>query len=1080
MTLGRAFDALVAILAGLACVLVVGGLFDVMLPVAREVTRAAPPPAEVAERDASVQVVVSAASGDDAGAAGPPIEGAAIRVFWTYRGRHYLAATAKTDVDGRARLSELPRGSSWVLAEAEGYSRTSTQLVLGAEPRTAQVVLPEARELAVTVVDEEGAPIPMATVLATGGDPLPFGALTDPAGVARFDRLGPPPWTLKASARGYESLTRSGVTEDATFALRRLGSLEVLVENADGSPAPDAEVTIAGSSLWPARLATADREGVARIAGLLAGAYDLRATHGELVSETLLGVELDRGEQKRVTLTLVPGRMVTALVTDGEGDSPVVVPSADVVLVEGGLSSFPMLGRTGADGTVTLGPLPRGPATLAARARGFVPRAAVPVPSELDGPVRIPLLRGGTVLGEVVDSKGNPVDGASVEIVGTDIDGLPVSETPLLISFREQHFEWAMSGPAPLVPAGELGVMPGPIPPIPRGPSAPVVGDPSSPLGAQVGAGTFPTQVEPLDPWVTRYDGRFTAKPVTPGRVRALVRHPAYVEGLSDAVTLGPGGEATVRIVLLAGGSLEGRVVDESGQAVGGARVDLTAVSGTLERTTITAADGTFAFASVPEEVVVAVARPDELDRIVLRTTVEVEEGGKEVVELTLPAPRESVRITVKDDSGAPVDTAQVSVTSLDPSAPLRRTFFTGSEGVVSIADAQGLALRVVIEAPGWARQIESFAEAPREIAVELRAGVIVAGEVTAVRGRQFVSGASVTLVQGGARQHAMTDREGRFRFRDVSPGAARIVVSHPDYAEQQTTIEVERTGRADRELEIAAIDLSEPGIVEGDVVDESGQPVVGARVALGVAPAYLPIGALPAGIAVTDSRGRFRLRGVRSGAVDLEAYAADVGRGQASVRVRSGSVTEGIRIRLEGGTGESEPATSGSVAVTLGERGEGGGARNSRRARRARQRRRERGACRGRRDPRRRRRRPREHGRRPSPPERPRRLGRGGHRLPRRHGGHPPHPPRTRASVRVQAHQPTTTRPPHDAAFQQARERPRARGERSKARRGCSGACPRGGLRRGWAGGNISIQRCWRAWRRRLPRAWRRPWPWR
>ena len=90
---------------------------------------------------------------------------------------------------------------------------------------------------------------------------------------------------MKASAAGYESVERTGVTRELTLALRRLGSIRVRVEHGDGKPAPGATVAIAGSSLWPARRAAADKDGVARIAGLLAGSYDLQATLGSEVSE---------------------------------------------------------------------------------------------------------------------------------------------------------------------------------------------------------------------------------------------------------------------------------------------------------------------------------------------------------------------------------------------------------------------------------------------------------------------------------------------------------------------------------------------------------------------------------------------------------------------------------------------------------------------------------------------------------------------------------------------------------------------------------------------------------------------------
>ncbi len=910
-------ERLVALAALFATLWFVGGLLDVSR---HERVLAAPPPPPDAgvSFDAELVVLVGESRGDGGTAA--PLEGARLAVYWARGDRYFLAGRAESDGDGRGRLRGLPRGEAWVVVEADGRARASTRLVLDAGPRETSVELLPAHTLRVVVTDEQGSALQDATVLVTGADPLPHGALTSGEGVARFTALGAAPWTVKVAARGYESLTRSGVTSNEAFTLRRLGSLDVRVETADGAAAPGARVSIAGSALWPARIAETGPDGVARIAGLLAGAYDLSATRGDLVSDTQVGLELARGESIRTTLVLAPGRFLVVRVTDGDEEGAAVVPNAAVVVVENGLGSFPYLARTGADGSVRVGPLVARPTTASARAAGFVPRVAVAVPAVLDEPLRIALLRGGTLRGEVVDAAGLAVDGATIEVIGTDLDGLPIAETPHLVAFRDRHFEWALSGPAPLVSAGELGVMPGPVPPIPRHPVAALPPVALVPVdGAQAG--------EAIVPWVTRHDGAFAAQPVTPGRVRALVRHPAYVEATSDVVTLAPGGEAEVRVVLLAGGALEGRVVDDAGRPVAGVRVDLDALRGTLSRTTLTADDGTFAFAAVPRDVIVSIARPSEPERIVLRTTIEVPEGGREVVELALPGERAEVRFVVRDDSGAAVDTAQITVTSLDPDAPLRSTLFTGPDGTASIPDARGIGVRVVVEAPGWARHVHVEADAPEEIVVRLQAGVVVTGEVTAVRGRRSVDGARVTIVSSGARHHALTDGSGRYRVADVAPGRATVSVEHAGYGSASVPILVERTGRADRELEAPPIDLSEAGAIEGVVVDRGGAGVAGARVALGVAPAYVPLGVAPAGVAVTDRSGRFVLTGIGAGTHVVGAYAPDVGRGSVrSVRVTAGDTTAGVSIRLDEAAAEAEPATSGSVAVTLGERGGGDG----------------------------------------------------------------------------------------------------------------------------------------------------------
>ncbi len=309
-----------------------------------------------------------------------------MQVYWERRGSFHWLLAESTDSSGQALLSRLPLGRLWLLADAPGSARASSTVVLGAEQRALSFSLHRAQSLAVTVSDENAAPIAKATVLVDTSDPLPFGALTDEQGVARFARLGPPPWSVKASAPGYESVSRAGVRAPLSLTLRRLASLEVAVLGVDGKPAPGATVMIAGATLWPARSALTNAAGNARITGLLAGSYDLRASSGSNVAPTLLGFPLARGQNEQLTLRLEPGRTVIAVVTDGDGASPVVVANADVVLAEAGLSSFPIRGRTGSDGKVSLGPIASGPATLGARALDFVGSALVAVPELLTGP----------------------------------------------------------------------------------------------------------------------------------------------------------------------------------------------------------------------------------------------------------------------------------------------------------------------------------------------------------------------------------------------------------------------------------------------------------------------------------------------------------------------------------------------------------------------------------------------------------------------------------------------------------------------------------------------------------------------
>lgn len=901
LELATRFFAVVAVLA------LVLGLRDTPIhPLQRTIRVVAPAP-DV--KVAKVCVAVQAKGGGS-------LERARIALYSEQAGRTFvLAGEALTDASGKACIERVALGSLWVLADAEKRARASTHIVLDAD-RALVLELPAAARLSVRVTDELGAALKAATVLVTASDPLPFGALTDEKGAITFDWLPPGPWTVRAAAPGFESVQRAGVTADLDVALRRLAAIDVRVVTADGKPAAKAAVLIGGSSLWPARRAETDAEGLSRIRGLSAGSYDLRAERGSDVSEALLGFELARGAQETITLKLLPGRMVTALVSDGEG--PDVVPDADVVLVEGGLSTFPHHGRTAQNGMVSLGPIARGAATLSARAAEFVGGPVVPVPEPLTGAVRIPLLRGGTLRGEVVDVHDRPISGASIEVVGTDRFGLPIAETPMASNFQRGHFEWSLGGPPALVPAGELGVMPGPVPPIPRAGAA---------ISTPTGLVALPPAIATahVAPWVTMSNGEFTARPVTPGRVRALVRHPEFVEGASSLVSVAPGGEAKVKVVLLRGGSLEGRVRDERGFPVAGVEVELVADSGLFERSTITAGDGAFAFAAVPSKVTVTVARPEDRSRVALKKQLVIAEGERKEIELVLPVPREPVEILVLNERDAPVELAEVQVSSLDPAVSLRSTLFTDRTGRAVISDARELRLRLRIEAPGFALLERVLDAAPAEVRVALDPGSPVTGRVTAVRGRRAVEGALVTLRYGSTRKTTLTDAEGGYRFANVPEGRIELSVTHPSYAEGGASVDVKRTGRLDRPFELETIDLTEPGEIEGQVHDRDGRPVEGARVAVGNVSAYLPAGALPAGVVQTDASGSFVLRGVRPGTSSVSASLAGLGRGSVDgVVVDAGRTTRGIVVKLSERAADEDVPVGGSVAVTLGERGSG------------------------------------------------------------------------------------------------------------------------------------------------------------
>ncbi len=899
-----------AALAAAVVVAVSGGLPGARLRETPRDPALLPVPSDVHDRDGVLDATVVDAHGS-------AVAGARVRAFAMIGDRAYLAAERATEMEGGTRLSGLPRTELWVLVDAAGFGRGSSHLVLDAlagPSRAVTIALASARAIDVLVRDELGQPVQGAIVEAsTDRDPLPVGERTAGDGRAHLGRLADGPWRLVARAPGFDDATGAATRdgEGVTMTLRKLGALRVHAVEADGRPAARARVAVAGATLWPARVADTNESGDVRIAGLFAGNFALRATRDAMVSPIEFGVSVEPGEEKSVELRLAPGRFVPVFVTDGDTADGDPVPGARITLAEGGLSPFPLEATTDRRGHARLGPIAPGSATLSARAEGFVSRGAVAVADPAPPETRVVLARAARLRGRVLDVRGRPIDGATVEVVGTDLTGGPVFEDPRRERFQAAHFDAMLGGPAKLQPAGELGVIPGPVPPVPLGPSPPA-NLPVAVAGASAAA----------DPWVTRGDGSFEAFPVTPGRVRAVAHHPQFIEGESDFVTLAPGGLASVDIILHEGGTLEGHVVDTRDRPVAGVRVVASSTRSALEKVTRTASDGSFAFTALPESVTLS-ARPEDDATPEVRMALTVPEGGRQDVTVRLPEPREPLPIHVMDrGGGAPVAAAQIAVASLSADAPLRATAFTDASGDALVARGRGVPLRVEVRAPSRAPRVLVTDASSDSLRVELSPAESASGLVVSARGRTPVASADVALYTDFGARRARTNDRGAFSLTELAPGAARLHVTASGFAPLTVDLTVPDSDGT-RELELDVIELVAEGVVEGTVLDASGAPVAGARVARDHVATWLVVGSISEGLAVTDGRGRFRLGGLPEGPVTLEAYAADLGRAQTLVSVAAGRTADRVKLVFSSDSG-APPAydSAASVAVTLGETG--------------------------------------------------------------------------------------------------------------------------------------------------------------
>jgi hypothetical protein len=863
-----------------------------------------PPPVPQSELQGAARVTVRTKDG-------APLSHATVRAVFVKDGQAYLAGRVISGVDGVAVFATLPIGAHWFLVDARGFARASAQRLVATDPVQIELRLGPERPLRLEIRDDLGKPLAGVDIEVRGADPLPKGAKTDAAGVALPTGLGEGPVRVLARLPGYDeaSVTLAGKDGRATIVLHRLGSLVVTVLDPLGKKASGATIAIAGGSLAVPRTTTSGADGVARIAGLSAGSYDLRATKGALVSPVEIGVPLRRGVDGTITLKLEQGRELLVRVVDEDGRA---VKEADVVALEGGISPFLIEGKTDAKGEVRLGPLAVSQAAIGARAEGFVPRGPIAVPATTEPakqePIELVIRRAATLIGEVVDARGVPIDGATIEVVGTDLDGQPIDATPASMGFQKALLARSQKPSPTLIPIGELGVVPGPVPPIPR-------------AGSKSNAGS-PDVASAVEPWVSRADGSFRATPVPAGTLRAIVRHPAYVEGISSAVRVDPGGEGKVRVVLAAGGRISGVVKDEKGYPVEGILVEVVARHGSLSRNARTERDGTFMLPSLPGAVTVTLSLADHPSEAVLRTDVEVPEGGTKALELVLPAARGDAKIHVVDDRRYALRGVQITLSSLDPKTPIKATAFTDERGDATIPRVVGVRAQLDVHAPGFATHRAVQEAMPATLDLELAPGLAVRGTVYAPGGRTTVEGAAVSLLGEGAVRRAIADREGRFAFTDVPAGAATIEVHAPGTATLRKAVAIASTGSRP-EVDLGRFELLAAGSVEGQVVDEFGRGVAGARVARDRVPTWVPAAGVGAtAIATTDSTGSFKLTEVAVGEAEIEAYSAEVGRGRSDkIRIDEGRATTRVRITLRAaGSSSAEDLSPGGVAVTLSE----------------------------------------------------------------------------------------------------------------------------------------------------------------
>jgi hypothetical protein len=790
-----------------------------------------------------------------------------------------------------------------VVVDGAGIPVAGAQV--SAEPEVGVVDRALARPDAGVAID---AGVIAGTLRAAGAGGADDGVTPTPTGAdGRFviGGLEPGRYRLRVTGTGLLAAELRMVAvpaDDTRIVVARRVAIEGVVTDG-GKPVIGANVGIRGDAIGGTLEVKTDLKGGFAVPDLPEGRYQVFAWQGPLAARAVRVARLGAGPFTPVELRLEAGTIVIGRIVD-RADSTGLVAAVELRPV--GDDQAPRYARSGDDGVFRIEGVPNGRWIADAFAPGYISSSGVELEAG-NGVPELALARGGVVEGRVLDGEGNPVAGASVRAITLGQNSIEVSAQVDQDQLR--RFSGRTAAPAPattgfsadpqFVPRGELGVLLGPIPPIP--PSGTIAAQPASIVDARIAGLAGDPAPLPVDParasiWVTGADGRYRIRGVTKSKLHVLAAASGFAEARSRQVAVAAGEVVPdVDIVLSAGTNLFGKVSDAHGVAVVGAQVSARPEVG-LPLEAFCDADGMYRLGPVTGklELVATAYGHVAYHRVVDVAASKGRTAAERREDIVLDSADAILAGTLDDTTGAVVAAATIDVIS---GAGEGRHAVTADDGTFSIDVLPRGKLRVRVTHPDYPpAELEAIASST---GVRARLRLALGGQIEGVLldegNGDPIAGMTIDATgPSGATADATTDASGLWKLGPLKPGKWRVEVKLPGFLPiaRELDVPVSRVPGSTSVRDVR-LELARGAILGGTVRDRRGQRLGGARVTVRRSDGR----GEPVEVD-TDAQGEFRMNDAPTGELIVGASFGDA-TGSTSTVVRPGAEVLGLAIEV-------------------------------------------------------------------------------------------------------------------------------------------------------------------------------------